>query len=304
MEYAGLYYGTLPNRAITISQLFTIHYFENFEDYFFPGERHNFWELLYVDRGEILVETDRFPEPICMRQGDLILHRPNEFHSFYANSLMPHNLLVLSFSTPSPAMEQFDHQVLFRRHPAVRLILGQILDAAKDSFSSPLGDPNVPRLIRRPEAPFGSEQILINYLELLLITLYRSIGTFSGSESPEQPAKFSANYVDTAIDYMKANLTTRIRLEDICSQATVSRSQLQKAFSRQTGKSVMEYLASLRIAEAKFLIRTRRMSFTEIAERLCYSSVHHFSRQFHAAVGMSPSEYVASVQAMTEGGDQ
>ena len=34
MEYAGLYYGTLPNRAITISQLFTIHYFENFEDYF------------------------------------------------------------------------------------------------------------------------------------------------------------------------------------------------------------------------------------------------------------------------------
>ena len=36
---------------------------KNFKNYYFSGERYNFWEILYVDRGEIIVETDRLERP-------------------------------------------------------------------------------------------------------------------------------------------------------------------------------------------------------------------------------------------------
>ncbi len=38
---------------ISISKVVTIHYFEYMSDFSFPGESHNFWEFLCVDKGEV-----------------------------------------------------------------------------------------------------------------------------------------------------------------------------------------------------------------------------------------------------------
>lgn len=38
-----------------ISKVVTIHYFEYTSDYSFPGETHDFWEFLCVDKGEVNV---------------------------------------------------------------------------------------------------------------------------------------------------------------------------------------------------------------------------------------------------------
>ena len=38
------------------------------------------------------------------------------------------------------------------------------------------------------------------------------------------------------------------------------------------------------------------MNFTEIAENLQYSTVHHFSRQFKQMFDMTPTEYAKSVR--------
>ena len=113
--------------------------------------------------------------------------------------------------------------------------------------------------------------------------------------------KLADDYVQRAIVYMKSNLTNRITLKDICVNVAISSSQMQRIFRQKTGKSVMHYFSELRIEEAKFLMRSRNMTFTEIANLLCYSSIHHFSKQFHIMVGMSPSDYISSVQRKTEG---
>ena len=44
------------------------------------------------------------------------------------------------------------------------------------------------------------------------------------------------------------------------------------------------------------MIREGNMNFTEIAEVLHYSTVHHFSRQFKDKVGFTPTEYAKSVR--------
>ena len=41
------------HQSLLISKLFTVHYFEYMNDFSFPGEAHNFWEFLCVDKGEV-----------------------------------------------------------------------------------------------------------------------------------------------------------------------------------------------------------------------------------------------------------
>ena len=41
------------SEIIEIQKIVTIHYFEYMSDYSFPGERHDFWEFLCVDKGEV-----------------------------------------------------------------------------------------------------------------------------------------------------------------------------------------------------------------------------------------------------------
>ena len=40
---------------IQVNDLVTIHYFEYGKDYQYPGESHDFWEIMYADRGSIAV---------------------------------------------------------------------------------------------------------------------------------------------------------------------------------------------------------------------------------------------------------
>ena len=56
----------------------------------------------------------------------------------------------------------------------------------------------------------------------------------------------------------------------------------------------------MKIDMAKQLIRTEQMNFTQISEKLGYSSIHYFSRQFKKLTGMTPSEYASSIKAMAE----
>ena len=42
------------------------------------------------------------------------------------------------------------------------------------------------------------------------------------------------------------------------------------------------------------------MNFTQISEKLGYTSIHYFSRQFKKVTGMTPSEYASSIKAMAD----
>lgn len=59
--------------------------------------------------------------------------------------------------------------------------------------------------------------------------------------------------------------------------------------------SPIEYFNSLKIAEAKKLLRREELSVSRIADMLGYLSIHTFSRAFKRYVGFSPTEYRKSI---------
>lgn len=45
--------------------------------------REHFWELFYVDKGEVIVQVEEVPYEL--KQGDVMLHKPNAYHRLSAN---------------------------------------------------------------------------------------------------------------------------------------------------------------------------------------------------------------------------
>ena len=79
-----------------IEELFSLHYFEYMSTFSFPGESHDFWEFVCVDKGE--VEIGAGPLTHTLRRGEIAFHYPGEFHWVKANGKIAPNLIVISFS--------------------------------------------------------------------------------------------------------------------------------------------------------------------------------------------------------------
>ncbi len=293
-------------RPIRIEQLISVHYFEFGPDYVFAGESHNFWELAYVDKGEIVAVAGDTERPL--RRGQMIFHAPGEFHSLRAAGQTSPNLVITAFCCEGPTMRFFEGRVLTAGE-AERAALAVVVEQAAAAFSTPLDDPFSQHLERRPDAPFGAEQQIALALEGMLLGLIRQGLEDPASTAPGRPGPGSqlrtrdrAELFARTCSYLEANLHRQLTLAEICRDNLVGRSYLQKVFREKTGGGVMEYFGRMRIARARELIREGRHNFTEIAGLLGYTSIHYFSRHFKKATGMTPSEYAGSVKLLSRTG--
>ncbi len=75
--------------------IYTIHYYEYQNDFHFDGERHDFWEFQCVDNGAAEVVTDNGCH--TSHRGQVIFHRPNEFHTLKATGKTAPSIIVISF---------------------------------------------------------------------------------------------------------------------------------------------------------------------------------------------------------------
>ena len=269
-------------------------------DFSFPGESHDFWEFLCVDKGEVdIIAGDK---PHTLKRGQIAFHKPNEFHSLKANGRIAPNLVVISFECSVPAMQYFEGLITDISETA-RYLMAQIIYEAKHCIATPLDDPYTTHMERCTEAAFGSEQLIKLYLEQLLIHLVRE--QLKGGGSAPAVVKSIKQKNDAIIykritAYLEEHIREHLTIEEICRANLIGRSQLQKLFREQQQCGVIEYFSRLKIDLAKQLIRENHHNFTQISDYLGYTSIHYFSRQFKKLSGMTPSEYASSIKLLAE----
>ena len=100
----AVYVKTQLKNLINVNRVVTIHYYEFDKNFAFDGETHDFWEMVYIDKGKVLVKSEE--NEIVLAQGDVIFHKPNEFHAIKAYESAP-NFFVISFECQSPSMIYF-----------------------------------------------------------------------------------------------------------------------------------------------------------------------------------------------------
>ncbi|MFR0809274.1 MAG: helix-turn-helix domain-containing protein [Enterocloster clostridioformis] len=287
--------------SITINRVISVHYFQYMSDFSFPGESHDFWELVCVDRGEI--DALAGERRLTLKKGNILFHKPNEFHNVLTNGKVSPSLVVIGFVCHSPAIKSFEDQLMSVQDTEKEL-LAQIIVEARNTFRGRLDDPYQEELIFNSEPlTFGSAQLISHYLEQLIIHLYRRYFSYS---LPVRSSRFLAeassgnDTYNRIVRYMEEHLGERMTIDRICRDNLVGRSQLQKLFRDTKGCGVIEFFSMMKIDTAKQMIRDNQLNFTQIADRLGYSSIHYFSRQFKQITTMTPSDYATSIRLLSE----
>lgn len=283
----------LPS-ILKIDSIVTIHYFEYPKNFTFEGEKHDFWEFLYVDRGEVSVSSNG--EEKILKQGQVIFHKPNEFHTVVCNGIISPNLVVISFVSNDDQLEYFKDKVINVCNRAKNM-LSTMIDEAKLAFTTDIADPYFKRMVLADSCDDLSLALIKSALQTFLIYLIRQKAGSRVNYSSSIHIKENKNRVDNIISFLNDNVENNLNLDMICDDCMIGKSLIQRIFKEQTGWSVMEYYYRLKIERAKLMIKSGDMNFSEIAEKLGYSTIHYFSRQFKKIVGMSASEYSRSIDS-------
>ncbi len=280
---------------IDISGIITILFYKFTKSYVFPGESHNFWEFIYIDKGELIITAGE--STYILKAGEMAFHKPNEFHDVRANGTVSPNVIVVSFTTKSKYMDFFKNKILFLSDDEKQL-LASVVKESSGVFEPAGNTPPIRGMSKKGSAPFGAEQIIRHDLEKLLISIYRrqdSIYIRQRSLRANQQHSYKG-IAEDIVAILEENVRGRLSLEDVSRHVNVSISQAKKVFSQEIGDSIMNYFITLKIEEAKRLINESEMNFTQISEFLGYDTIGYFSRIFKQKTGMTPSEYSLSVK--------
>lgn len=287
------YVKTQPKNVITVSRIVTVHYYEFDKSFAFGGESHDFWEMVYIDKGRVSICRD--DEELLLSQGEIVFHRPNEFHSIKAHGSAP-NFFVISFDCSSPLMAYLEkHRTMLDK--TLHGFIGSIIGEAERSYEIPKNDPSLRRLIRKEGAPIGGEQLIKTYLEQLLILLIRDIVWRDAPHLFPSKESMETHLVSRAKAILAERASEPIGTAALCSELGYSKSYLSRLFREQTGETIGGYAMKKRIDRAKEMIREGIYNFAEISDRLSFENPQYFSRVFKRVVGMTPTEYKLSARA-------
>lgn len=279
--------------VINISKIVTMHYFEFDKNFHFSGEVHDFWEMVYVDSGEVLITADK--NNYVLKRGEIIFHKPNEFHTISSNKKTPSNVFVISFATASKSMLYFKNKKMaLPEH--LRSYIKTLIREGRETFVLPFNNPDLRELHLNDSSPFGGQQIIRTTLEQLLIMLIRTQEQRSKAPSIFPDKESMDNHlVNAVLDILKEHVYSIITVEEICSKLNYSKTYISKIFNQNCHCTIVEFYTDLKIKEAKKLIRENTYTFTEISNMLCFNNPHYFSRVFKKKTNMTPREYLNSV---------
>lgn len=94
-----------------------------------------------------------------------------------------------------------------------------------------------------------------------------------------------------ALDYLEANFTRQVSLEETAKHCFLSQSRLYAMFHDVLRTTPVRYLNELRTEKAADLLCQSRLSVAEIAREIGFSSETYFREVFRQYMGVSPSEY-------------
>lgn len=280
-------------KAIEVTRIAHIHYFEFTKQYRTDNDSHPFCELIYVDDGSILVNAQNYSGELCKNQ--IIIHKSGEIHSLKCSQDSSPNIIIIGFECKCEALDIFSKAPLELAGEQQKL-LSEIIKEGRSVFMPPYDVPNLTDMKKREDYPFGADQMIKLKLETFLIELVR------GLERKED--KHTDVITDAKIyeihKYITTNYKERITLEELCFLFNTNKTTLCNSFKNTYDSTIIDYINSLKIKEAKKLLRNGTYSITQISQSLGFSSVHYFSRLFKKKENKSPKEYIKTIKAKFE----
>jgi len=97
--------------------------------------------------------------------------------------------------------------------------------------------------------------------------------------------------------WLQDNYGKEVKLSEVATRFDMSVRTFNRRFKSATGKSPLQYLQEVRIETAKDLLKTSNLSINEIAFKVGYQDMGHFTGLFKKLLATTPSEYRTTVRA-------
>ena len=243
---------------------------------YFRGEQHPPIELVYIEKGTLhnfCEGQDFLLQPTVM-----LLFGPNQWHMQYADN-------DVRFLTISFLWEDHDFSNWYNRIIAPSSEMQRAIKAILREYAQ--SQPN-------------REEYLNAQLKLLLLQILRQpMQTDKSRGTSPAVQQMHHQIINQALQIVSSQIYGKLTVPSLAASVNVSASQLTNLFQTYLGVSPAKYITKIRLEESRILLSTRQMSIGEIASKLGYSSIQHFTKQFSTWYGYTPSAYIKSLQSMS-----
>jgi AraC-like DNA-binding protein len=174
---------------------------------------------------------------------------------------------------------------------AEREPLGRVIEGCADELLAPLLQRYARLLSARPDQ---GAALASKIVQQVTAGAEDYLSTFAGRLERLSSLKRSTRIetlqrIERARAFIHDRQDRPLTLDDVASQAALSRFHLSRSFAEVHGLPPLAYHRRLRLDGAARLLRDGAASPTELAERLGYASLSAFTRAFRQAYGMPPS---------------
>ena len=271
----------LPN-LISVSSVVTVIQMK--EDQLLPPspDMHDFWEIVCVKSGTFGVTVDDVP--FILSSGEALIYPPLSCHAGIEEQRV--GIDIISFESDSEILHAIAGRKIKLSESELRLITESVELGLKLKHKKTDETPS--EFITDYGTKKANVQVLKKKLELLLTSIYALSETLT--QSTERRG-YKREYSESLTKFLRMNINKTLTLDDMARELSISVSRLKAISNEILGAPPIDYFITLKLEAAAKLIRDGELNFTQIAEKLGFSSVHYFSKLFKRRVGMTPTEY-------------
>jgi AraC-like DNA-binding protein len=231
---------------------------------------HEYFQIIYFLSGSGSFLLAGHEQPLA--PGDLFLLKPRQRHGLTVASVI--KTLDLKFIVKDARLQR-------------------TLQNASSYFAT--CDPAITHLFERIRQEGESKGALFRelcgayLLELLILLLRQERQPARVAHLAKVPAGCPADALSKrVVDFIEQHYAEDVHLPAIARTLGVSDRRIRQKFQESVGIPPMRYLLQCRVEQAKELINYSDYALKEIAERVGFKNIHHFTRVFSEIAGVSP----------------
>jgi AraC-like DNA-binding protein/mannose-6-phosphate isomerase-like protein (cupin superfamily) len=252
---------------------------------------HEQIELLYFIKGKAIVSINS--KDWNVEPGDLIVINSNEIHSIVNTGVeLIYYVIIVDLS-------------LLGEDDGKRSLVKNTVPATRNHllFRNKISE-NCITLSCLEEIISENENKASGFVLAIKSHIYKLLShlvrehTYEAFKEADTVKNIQAATLYPVLKYIENNFTQRITLTDMAHMANLNESYFCRIFKRITGKTLVDYVNTLRVNKADLLLHNSNLSVKEIALCTGFDDINYFSRIYKKYKGLSPSRKVAGVRGL------
>ena len=249
----------------------------------FLGEMHDFWEVVYVIDGEVIISADENVHDF--KSGDIIFHKPLELHKFNVVGDEGATLLIFSFDMSGELCKKMERQA-FHLDKYERSIIKNFLnflELEQEKYPETKGNITYSDF----HSVYSQDDVFLQMASVYISSIILSLA--SGANTLAKTKTHETELFRRALIIMNERVAEQLSVKELADLLNVSESSLKRLFDKYAGMSVHKYFLSLKIKTATIMLKGG-MSVNEVSDALGFSSQGYFSSTYKRETGNNPSQ--------------